>query len=106
MGRECVYSGSAYDTYRRITGDASNFKVNYFYKCKHCVYYINTKGYLHCITPRKVKGFDEVYIEVVDLLLTKDNKLKESRSWGKFRSIEEYNKYIENNVVGKYTHEI
>lgn len=88
---------------RAITGNISKYYTNKYYPvngAKHTYFYINQKGYLHIIRPCKVKYNGRFsHYEISDVLLTADNKLKETSCTGFFRTIEETVSHIEENLA-------
>lgn len=85
---------------KKILGNKKSYISNKYYKSAEgdFYYYINTKGYYHIITPRKVKFNGNFFYEIVDYLLTKDNMLKEISNYGNFDNIKDLVKTIETDL--------
>ena len=86
------YDNRTEDTRNRICGNRKSYVLNKHYKSSEgdFYFYINTKGYFHILRPCKVK-FDGIFshYEIVDYLLTKYGTLKETKSYGCFKTKEE-----------------
>ena len=71
------YTGEALKTYEKIH-TLKLYEHDHLYPFKDTYYYINSKGYLHIylLSAVNFKGSKSFYIS--DMLLTKDNMLKEA----------------------------
>lgn len=95
------YDNRTEETRNKLIGNRATYSPNQYYKSAegNVVFYINTKGYYHIVAPCRV-NVDGVFSHYVvkDNLLTKDNKLKEVRSYGYYQTIEDVSKAILSNV--------
>lgn len=74
------YNGAALATYDRIQEGHEAIIINKVYESTtaSCLFYVNSKGYLHVLRPSTVKlnGTITGYC-LIDYMLTKDNKIQE-----------------------------
>lgn len=62
-------------------------------------FYVTSHGYYHALKGREVKHNGKIlYLEIVDYLLTSNNMIKEIRSYGSFKDIDELIYAIENST--------
>lgn len=86
------YDERTEETRSRIFGNKNSYIPNKKYRASEYEfwYYINTKGYFHILLPHKIKYNDKFsHFEIVDYLLTKDNTLKETKSYGVYKTLVE-----------------
>jgi len=96
------YDKRTEETRDRIFGDRKSYYPNKYYKSAegNFYFYINTKGYYHIVRPCKIKYGEEFsHFEIRDLLLTKDNMLKEVSCGGYYKSLDDVIKAIEENLA-------
>jgi len=74
------YNGAALATYERIQEGHEAIIINKVYESKtaNCLFFVNSKGFLHVLRPATVKfnGTITGYC-LIDYMLTKDNKIQE-----------------------------
>ena len=85
------YTGEARTTYDKITDNLNSWYANKIYhnKTYNRYFYINSKGFLHIYGTAKFKFNGRILYQIIDYLLTRDNKLKESGTSKFFDSPEE-----------------
>lgn len=96
------YDNRTESTKNRIMGDRQSYYINKYYKSAegNFYFYINIKGYLHVVKPCRVKYDGEFsHYEIVDYLLTKDNRFKEVSSKGCYKTREDVIGAIEENLA-------
>lgn len=84
------YFDDALRTVEKIKGNQTSYYANRIYHNEefNIYWYENTKGYMHVLKPQKnpfTKG-----IETIDFLITKDNMLKETGTYGNFETVEDW----------------
>ena len=95
------YNNESLTTKDKITNNANSYIVNKVYLNKeHNIYwYINQNGYLHILKPCKVKVDDRfLHYSIKDLLLTKNNTLKEMTANGSYKTVEEVYSILNENI--------
>ena len=96
------YDKRTEETRNNIKGDRKSYIPNKYYKSAkgNFYYFINTKGYYHIIKPCRMRLDGEIsHYEIVDYLLTKDNMLRESSSYGYYNTKDDVIKAIEENLA-------
>lgn len=90
MGVLFTYTGEAAKTKEKIEEGRKSITINQLYKHSNGWYwYLNNKGYIHIIQALKVNFMGEFsHYTIIDQLLTKDNMLKESKRYGRYKSLE------------------
>lgn len=91
------YNGAALATYERIQDGHEAIIINKVYESKtaSCLFYINSKGFLHVLRPSKttLNGKITGYC-LIDYMLTKDNTLREKSTTKDVKTINELKNYI------------
>lgn len=100
MGSLFVYTGKAAETKEMIEEGKTNIVINALYKHSRGFYWkVNRRGYIHVIMPSKVTLNGKFsHYEIQDQLLTKDNMLRVTSSYGNFTTIQECKHEIENDL--------
>lgn len=96
------YDKRTEETRDKIFGDRKSYYLNKYYKSVegNFYFYINTKGYYHIVRPCRIKYNGEFsHFEIRDLLLTKDNMLKEVSCGGYYKDLDTVIKVIEENLA-------
>ncbi len=97
MANITQYSGPAFETYDKIQHGRDVIIINQVYESltANCLFYINSKGYMHILKPAAVKLNHKLtgYC-MIDYLLTKNNKLEEKTRTKSLETIEALKDYI------------
>ena len=96
------YDKRTEETRDKMMGGRRSYQPNKYYKSAvgEFYFYINTKGYYHIVRPCRIKYNGEIsHYEIRDLLLTKDNMLKEVSCGGYYKTGEDVIKAIEENLA-------
>ena len=90
------------NTRSRIMGNRNNYYVNKYYKSAegNFYFYINQKGYYHIVKPCKIKYDGKFsHYEICDYILTKEDTVKETKSYGCYETREDCIVAIEKNMA-------
>ena len=96
------YNKLTENTRERIMGRRSSYYENKYYKSAegNFYFYINRKGYYHIVKPCRII-YDGAFshYQIVDYILTPQDTLKETKSYGCYETKEECIKRIEENMA-------
>lgn len=101
MASVSKYNGKALATKEKIMATVSSYYVNQVYKnAKHNIYwFINKSGYMHILRPCRVRlDGRPLYFAIEDYLLTIDNMLQSKGHSGRYETIEDVIKELENRI--------
>ena len=86
----------------QIMGGRNNYYENKYYKSAegNFYFYINRKGYYHIVNPCRVKYDGKFsHYEIVDYILTPQGAIKETKSYGCYKTREDCIEDIEKNMA-------
>lgn len=103
--RTPVYTGAAAETENLInaqlwTDGRMAYTVNRYYKhtSGNFYFYYNRAGYVHLVRPARQRLNGKIWYSILDRILTKDNYIKDTALYGKFDTLEDCIKAIEENM--------
>lgn len=96
------YSIKTEATRKKIMEGKTSYCPNKYYKNRRFgwYWYVNIKGFIHIVRPCEVKYNGKFsHFEIKDLLLKTDDTIKECKSYGSYRTVEQCIAAIEENLV-------